>query len=95
MAGATVFSLGCQNAQVDILEKAIQSIDGVFDKPLLIFDQQETGSETTLIEQAIKATFNGLIEANKLKRQPAPLSKLTTGLECGGSDGFSGISAPL
>ncbi len=93
VAGATVFSLGCQNAQVDILKKAIQSIDGAFDKPLLIFDQQETGSEATLIEQAIKATFNGLIEANKLKRQPAPLSKLAIGLECGGSDGFSGISA--
>ncbi len=93
VAGATVFSLGCQNAQVGILKKAIQTIDGGFDKPLLIFDQQETGSETTLIEQAIKATFNGLIEANKLKRQPAPLSKLIIGLECGGSDGFSGISA--
>ncbi|VAW27610.1 Altronate dehydratase [hydrothermal vent metagenome] len=93
VAGATVFSLGCQNAQVDILKTAIQSVDEEFDKPLLIFDQQETGSESTLIEQAIKATFNGLIEANKLKRQPVPLSKLIIGLECGGSDGFSGISA--
>ncbi len=93
VAGATVFSLGCQNAQVDILTNAIQSIDGEFEKPLLIFDQQETGSESLLIEQAIKATFNGLTEANKLKRQPVPLSKLTIGLECGGSDGFSGISA--
>jgi altronate hydrolase len=35
----------------------------------------------------------GLIEANKITRQPAPLSKLCIGLECGGSDGFSGISA--
>ncbi|MCF6351997.1 MAG: altronate dehydratase family protein [Cyclobacteriaceae bacterium] len=93
VAGATVFSLGCQNAQVDILQNAIQSINGQFDKPLLFFDQQEIGNETTLIEQAMKATFKALIEANQLKRQPAPLSKLTIGLECGGSDGFSGISA--
>jgi altronate hydrolase len=33
------------------------------------------------------------MEANKQQRQPAPLSKLCIGLECGGSDGFSGISA--
>jgi altronate hydrolase len=35
----------------------------------------------------------GLIEANKIERKPAPLSKICIGLECGGSDGFSGISA--
>lgn len=34
-----------------------------------------------------------MIEADKIKREPAPLSKLVLGLECGGSDGFSGISA--
>jgi len=46
-----------------------------------------------MLEQAIKSTFAGLVEANKLERQPAPLNKLTIGLKCGGSDGFSGISA--
>jgi altronate hydrolase len=34
-----------------------------------------------------------MADANQLERQPAPLSKLVVGLECGGSDGFSGISA--
>jgi altronate hydrolase len=42
---------------------------------------------------AIKQTFAGLMEANQLERKPAPLSQITIGLECGGSDGFSGISA--
>ncbi len=93
VAGATVFSLGCQNAQVSILQNAIQTITGKLEKPLYIFDQQEIGHETTLMQEAIRATFKGLIEANKIKRKPAPLSKLTIGLECGGSDGFSGISA--
>jgi altronate hydrolase len=46
-----------------------------------------------MLSQAITDTFAGLVEANKLTRQPAPLSKLTLGLKCGGSDGFSGISA--
>ena len=46
-----------------------------------------------MINQAIQSTFAGLIQANKIERKPAPLSKLCIGLECGGSDGFSGLSA--
>ena len=38
-------------------------------------------------------TFAGLIDANRAERAPAPLSALSVGLKCGGSDGFSGISA--
>jgi len=93
VAGATVLSLGCQNAQVSILRKALSKLNPNFDKPLYVFDQQEEGSEKKMLEQAIKSTFAGLVEANKLERQPAPLNKLTIGLKCGGSDGFSGISA--
>ena len=42
---------------------------------------------------AIRQTFLGLIEANKAQRVPVPLANLCVGLKCGGSDGFSGISA--
>ncbi len=93
VAGATVLSLGCQNAQEEILLRSIKDMGGIEDKPVLIFNQQKLGSEQVLLEQAIKATFKGLIEADKLQRKEANLSKLTIGLECGGSDGFSGISA--
>ena len=51
------------------------------------------GTETNLMQEALKRTFAGLVEANKTVRRPAPISKLCIGLECGGSDGFSGISA--
>lgn len=93
VAGATVLSLGCQNAQVKMLTEEIAKRDPAFAKPLYILEQQAIGTETALIEQAVKKTFQGLVEANKLERKPAPLSKLCIGLECGGSDGFSGISA--
>jgi altronate hydrolase len=93
VAGATVLSLGCQNAQVPILEKEIQKRDPNFSKPLFILDQQKIGMESDLLSQAIKQTFAGLVLANQCKREPAPLNKLCIGLECGGSDGFSGISA--
>jgi altronate hydrolase len=93
VAGATVLSLGCQNAQVQMLQDEIQKRDPSFSKPLYILEQQKIGSESDLISGAIKQTFAGLVQANSIQRQPAPLSKLCIGLECGGSDGFSGISA--
>jgi altronate hydrolase len=93
VAGATVLSLGCQNAQYAILKEEIEKRDSNFSKPLIFLEQQKIGSENKLLSEAIKKTFSGLVEANELKRKPAPLSKLCIGLECGGSDGFSGISA--
>jgi altronate hydrolase len=93
VAGATVLSLGCQNAQATDLFEEIRKRDASFSKPVLLFDQQKSGLESTMLSDAIRATFQGLVEANKACRQPAPLSKLTVGLKCGGSDGFSGISA--
>ncbi|MFB2120247.1 UxaA family hydrolase [Parapedobacter sp. 2B3] len=93
VAGATVLSLGCQHAQASILRDEIAKRDPHFDRPLYIFEQQLVGTETELLQQALKHTFAGLMQANGQRRQPAPLSKLCIGLECGGSDGFSGISA--
>lgn len=93
VAGATVLSLGCQHAQASILKKEIYARCATFDKPLYILEQQKYGTEERMIQAAIKSTFTGLMQANQHERQDAPLSKLTIGLECGGSDGFSGISA--
>jgi len=93
VAGATVLSLGCQHAQASILRAEIAHRDPHFDKPLYIFEQQFEGTEQELMQKAIKATFAGLTIANRQTRQPATLDKLCIGLECGGSDGFSGISA--
>ncbi|HVX52613.1 MAG TPA: altronate dehydratase family protein [Chitinophagaceae bacterium] len=93
VAGATVLSLGCQNAQMSILQEEIARRDANFSKPIVLLEQQQVGNEQKLLQEAIRQTFAGLMQANKLQRQPAPLSKLCLGLECGGSDGFSGISA--
>ena len=62
-------------------------------KPVYVFDQQRSGRETVLMTGALEQTFAGLVEANRATSAPAPLSALTVGLKCGGSDGFSGISA--
>lgn len=93
VAGATILSLGCQHAQASILQAEIAKRDPQFDKPLYIFEQQKEGTEKELMQKAVKSTFAGMMEANKYSRKPASLDKLCIGLECGGSDGFSGISA--
>jgi altronate hydrolase len=93
VAGATVLSLGCQNAQSSMLMDELRARDPNLSKPVLFFDQQRSGRETVLMTGALEQTFAGLVEANRATRSPAPLSALTLGLKCGGSDGFSGISA--
>ncbi len=93
VCGATVLSLGCQNAQIEMLEAEIQKRGGMAARPLYIVDQQKIGTEEQMLTQAIKLTFDGLIAANTQTRVDAPLEKLCIGLECGGSDGFSGLSA--
>ena len=93
VGGVTVMSLGCQNLQVQDLLTDLKKYNPHFDKPLYVFEQQQSQSEEQLIAEAIRKTFAGLVEINKLERKPATLDKLCIGVKCGGSDGFSGISA--
>lgn len=93
VAGATVLSLGCQNLQIDLFKNAISALDPDLQKPVLIYEQQQMGTVDDMLNTIIKESFAGIKKANEIERKPAPISKLKMGLECGGSDGFSGISA--
>lgn len=93
VGGITVLSLGCQHLQLNELLDAIKTRNPLFDKPVFSFEQQAGLSEEEIVKQAINTTFKGLIELNKQTREPATLNHLTIGVKCGGSDGFSGISA--
>ncbi|KAA2218995.1 UxaA family hydrolase [Maribacter flavus] len=93
VAGATVLSLGCQNLQIGLLKDALKSLDNDLQKPVLIYEQQQMGTVEEMLNTIILESFEGIKEANTIERKPAPLSKINMGLECGGSDGFSGISA--
>lgn len=93
VVGASVLSLGCQNLQVELFLEQLKNTNKNFDKPLLIFDQQKVGKGENLIQKIIKDSWVEIEKANQIQRQKTPLSKLNIGLECGGSDGFSGISA--
>ncbi|AXP80175.1 Altronate dehydratase [Mariniflexile rhizosphaerae] len=93
VAGATVLSLGCQNLQISVFKEALHNINPNLNKPVLIYEQQQMGTVDEMLTAIVKESFEAIKKANNIKREPAPLSKLRVGLECGGSDGFSGISA--
>ncbi len=93
VGGITILSLGCQHLQLNSFVEAIKQRNPSFQKPMFVFEQQGSKSEEELVKEAITSTFQGLVEMNKQTRQPASLDKLTVGVKCGGSDGFSGISA--
>jgi len=93
VAGATILSLGCQHAQVSMLEQELAAFAPSLKKPLLIYEQQKSKSERDMMGAAIRDTFSHLAIANEQTREPCPLADIVLAVECGGSDGFSGISA--
>src|SRR3569833_1527003 len=60
VAGATVLSLGCLNAQTSMLMDELRARDPSLTKPVLFFDQQRSGRETVLMTGALEQTFAGL-----------------------------------
>jgi altronate hydrolase len=93
VGGVTVLSLGCQHLQTEDLRRAILELDPGFDKPLVVMEQQQSQSEGRFVAEAMRRTFEGLEQIDRIRRAPAPLDKLCIGVKCGGSDGFSGLSA--
>ncbi len=90
LAGTVVVGLGCERNQVPELLASQGLEEG---SQLRSFVMQEAGGTRATIEAGIAAVQAMLPAANAVKRVPVPASHLKVGLECGGSDGFSGISA--
>lgn len=93
VAGASILGLGCENLQMDNLLTEIKRRNPNFSKPIIQLEQQKVGKESDLIQNCLQETFKALVKVNKTERKPATLDKLVLGVKCGGSDGFSGISA--
>ena len=85
--GVLVVGLGCESNQLPALLKEAQDIDPARIKS---FSAQASDDET---EEGLAALEALVALAEQDKRVPCPLSALTVGLKCGGSDGFSGITA--
>jgi altronate hydrolase len=90
LAGCLVVGLGCERNQVSSLLKEQSLEEG---SRLRAFVMQDTGGTRRTIEAGIAAVREMLPEANRVRRVPVPASHITVGLQCGGSDGFSSITA--
>ena len=90
MAGVLMIGLGCEANQISSLLGAENLSEG----PLLqTFSIQDTGGTAKTIAHGIGLVKAMLPHANQVTRQPVPASHITVGLQCGGSDGYSGITA--
>ncbi len=89
-AGVLVVGLGCEANQISSLFGAENLKEG----PLLrTFSIQDTGGTAKTIAHGVGIVREMLPHANVVVRQPVPASHITVGLQCGGSDGYSGITA--
>src|SRR5438034_1005551 len=89
-AGVLIVGLGCEANQISALLGAEHLEEG----PLLrTFSIQDTGGTTKTIARGVAMVKEMLPSANELIREPVPASHLILGLQCGGSDGYSGITA--
>ena len=90
LAAVLVIGLGCERNQIAGLLDA----QGLSIGPRLkTFVMQDTGGTRKTIEAGVNAVKELLPEANRVVRTRVPASHLSIGLQCGGSDGFSGLTA--
>ena len=90
VAATLIIGLGCERNQISGL---MQDQDLSVGPKLHTFTMQETGGTRKTIASAIAAVEEMLPAANKVAREPVSASHLIVGLQCGGSDGFSSITA--
>jgi altronate hydrolase len=90
LAAALIVGLGCERNQ---LAGLMDQEDLKVDSRLHTFIMQENGGTRKTIEAGIKAVLELLPQANRVKRTTVSASHLKIGLQCGGSDGFSSITA--
>jgi altronate hydrolase len=89
-SGVLIIGLGCEGNQMDTLFFTQGLEKGPLLKTMTI---QETGGTAKTIQEGIAKIKEMLPIANQVKREPVPASNLILALQCGGSDGYSGITA--
>jgi arabinonate dehydratase len=88
--GVLLIGLGCEVMQVaDLVEGRKLRVDGAYRYMTI----QHSGGTRKTIEKGLEELRGIAAMANRVERQPAPVSKIMVGMQCGGSDGYSGITA--
>lgn len=90
VGGVLMVGLGCEAFQIPRWMKSFGVTEDTTFRTLTI---QEVGGTTKTVEAGVRAIVDMLPEVNKAQRTTAPASELMLALQCGGSDGYSGITA--
>ncbi|MCA1619259.1 MAG: altronate dehydratase family protein [Acidobacteria bacterium] len=93
VGGVVLMDLGCEKTNLERVEKYLLNREKSFDKPVAKIGIQDLGGTQAAIERGLKEVEQMLPEVNRAVREEVPVSELVLGVKCGGSDGFSGISA--
>ena len=93
VGGVILMDLGCEKTNLAKVEKYLLGHEKSFNKPVAKIGIQEIGGTQAAIERGLKEVEWMLPEVNRVEREEVSVSELVLGVKCGGSDGFSGISA--
>src|SRR6266404_2250049 len=93
VGGVILIDLGCEKTNLAKVEQYLLNRQKSFDKPVAKIGIQEVGGTQATIERGLKDVERMLPEVNRIERERVPVSEIVLGVKCGGSDGFSGISA--
>jgi altronate hydrolase len=93
VGGVVLIDLGCEKTNLAQVEKYLLKREKAFAKPVVKIGIQEVGGTQAAIQQGLKEVERMLPLVNEISREACPVSELVLGVKCGGSDGFSGISA--
>src|SRR5215216_3128055 len=93
VGGVILIDLGCEKTNLSQVEKYLLKREKSFNKPVAKIGIQEVGGTQAAIQQGLKEVERMLPEVNAAAREECSVSEIVLGVKCGGSDGFSGISA--
>jgi altronate hydrolase len=93
VGGVILIDLGCEKTNLSQVEKYLLNREKPFDKPVAKIGIQDVGGTQAAIQRGLKEVEEMLSVVNETNREVCPVSELVLGVKCGGSDGFSGISA--
>ena len=93
VGGVILIDLGCEKTNLAQVEKYLLKRQKSFNKPVAKIGIQEVGGTQAAIAQGLQEVERMLPEVNQVTRGKVSISELVMGVKCGGSDGFSGISA--
>jgi len=93
VGGVILIDLGCEKTNLSQVEKYLLKREKSFDKPVAKIGIQEVGGTQAAIQRGLEEVQKMLPQVNQTAREQCSASELVLGVKCGGSDGFSGISA--